>query len=381
MAVVKRRRRPRRRERRCAATNEPAATPARGAASVKQGATVLGEHLTTRVISDPQQGGMPVGVVAVPDSWSFDAQITWNYANYSNPVTASSRRAESEERGSCDRLPGGAILRPAPPVSWHLSVRTERGRLRVRRTAVACGDPRRVRAAGSRAPARLPVRREQGSADLPGRCACLPRPPSAGSGSRSPTISTGVPWKKSSTPCTTPRKSRIDGPQGRTYQINWGLVSIHSFRAPKGTLDTRRPVFAAISKSFRPNPAWQQRLAAINAYLQDQFNRQLQAGYDQIAAAARLSQQISANNDAMIAAIDRQLAASSGTHRGRRRAQQRREVRRLHPRCRDGGRSVLRHVAAIRRLSVSLDRRLRRLPQHQRSAGPARGRPRAATGR
>lgn len=101
-----------------------------------------------------------------------------------------------------------------------------------------------------------------------------------------------------------------DGPQGRTWQTNWGL-SVHSFRAPAGTLDRRRPVFAAIPKSFRPNPAWQQRFAAINKYLSDQFNRQLQAGYDSIAAAGRLSRQISPNNDAMIAAIDRQLQTSA----------------------------------------------------------------------
>ena len=46
-----------------------------------------------------------------------------------------------------------------------------------------------------------------------------------------------------------------DGPQGRTWQINWGLVALHSFRAPAGTLERRLPVFAAIAKSFRPNPA------------------------------------------------------------------------------------------------------------------------------
>jgi hypothetical protein len=101
-----------------------------------------------------------------------------------------------------------------------------------------------------------------------------------------------------------------DGPQGRTYQINWGLISVHSFRAPAGTLDQRRPLFAAVAKSFRANPAWQQRLTVITKYLADQFNRQLQAGYDQIAAAARLSQQISANNDAMLRTIDSQLAAA-----------------------------------------------------------------------
>lgn len=107
-----------------------------------------------------------------------------------------------------------------------------------------------------------------------------------------------------------------DGPQGRTWELKWGLGCLHSFRAPADILDRRRAVFAAIAKSFRPNPAWEQRRAAIVAYLAAQFNQQLQAGYDSIAAAGRLSRQISANNDAMIASIDRQLAASRTTSGG-----------------------------------------------------------------
>jgi hypothetical protein len=102
-----------------------------------------------------------------------------------------------------------------------------------------------------------------------------------------------------------------DGPQGRTYQINWGLTRLHSFRAPAGTLDARRPVFAAIARSFRPNPAWIQRANDINAYLGAEFNRKLQAGYDQIAAAGALSRQISANSDAFIASIESQRQASN----------------------------------------------------------------------
>ena len=101
-----------------------------------------------------------------------------------------------------------------------------------------------------------------------------------------------------------------DGPQGRTYQINWGLFTLCSFRAPAGTLDKRRPVFAAVAKSLRYNPAWGTRLNAIQQYLNAEFNLNLQRGYAQIAAAAQLSRQISANNDAMLANIDRQLAQS-----------------------------------------------------------------------
>jgi hypothetical protein len=101
-----------------------------------------------------------------------------------------------------------------------------------------------------------------------------------------------------------------DGPQGRSYEIYWGTSALFSFRAPSGTLDKRRPIFAAIVKSFRPNPAWQARYQVIQKYLNDEFNRNLQRGYAQSAAAAALSKQISANNDAMLANIDRQLAQS-----------------------------------------------------------------------
>jgi len=97
---------------------------------------------------------------------------------------------------------------------------------------------------------------------------------------------------------------------GGLVEIDWGLCAIHAFRAPAGTLDRRREVFAAIPKSFKPNPAYQQRVAVVKQYLTAQWQRNLQQGYDQIAAAGQLSRQISANNDAMIASIDRQMKSS-----------------------------------------------------------------------
>ena len=64
------------------------------------------------------------------------------------------------------------------------------------------------------------------------------------------------------------------------------------------------------------NPAWLQRQKAINAYLTEEFNRQLKAGYDFIAAAGRLSRQLSENSDAFLASVDRQLQASRNAPSG-----------------------------------------------------------------
>jgi hypothetical protein len=56
-----------------------------------KGAVVMGERFTTRQIVDRQQGGLVLGVVAVPEKWRYNADVAWNYANTSNPVTLSSR--------------------------------------------------------------------------------------------------------------------------------------------------------------------------------------------------------------------------------------------------------------------------------------------------
>src|SRR5438874_921486 len=62
-----------------------------GGAGGAKGPSVGGEILTPRVIADRQQGGMPIGVVAVPASWKFSSDVQWDYAHNSNPVTVASR--------------------------------------------------------------------------------------------------------------------------------------------------------------------------------------------------------------------------------------------------------------------------------------------------
>src|ERR1041385_671101 len=73
----------------CGGGGGAASSGSTGAAA--KGPSVEGETLTPRVIPDAQQGGMPVGVVAVPASWTFNSDVQWNYAHHSNPVTVSSR--------------------------------------------------------------------------------------------------------------------------------------------------------------------------------------------------------------------------------------------------------------------------------------------------
>jgi hypothetical protein len=274
---------------------------------------VLGEKLTPRVIEDRQQR-MQAAVVAVPANWTYDSQITWNYGWVSNPLNATStaRNPANEEAvfglGNFEYFD----LRPSPPYRPGQNIG---GLIYAPPVPPMQALANLIQAQRGREAAFTFV----GSKELPDLPAALKMQPSQnqqGIGIKVSYTLSGKPVDEEFYAVGYQVSVPYDGPQGRTYQINWGLLSVHSFRGPAGTLDQRRPVFAAIVKSLRLNPAWEQRVGVVNRYLADQFNRQLQAGYDQIAAAAALSRQISANNDAMLATIDSQLAASRATGGG-----------------------------------------------------------------
>jgi hypothetical protein len=244
-----------------------------------------------------------------PAGWPDKSQVVWNYANTSNPVTAAVNVENPSNLEAFYLFPSLALFWLKADTGHFASGQDVGGLLHVRPTppaATLAAFVQQVRHGYSNL-------RFIGSKDLPDLPAALHVPASPnqrGIGVKVTYDINGRPVEEEFYGVYYAVDIPYDGPQGRTWQRDWGLMFLHSFRAPRGELDKRRPVFAAIAKSFRPNPAWTQRQAAINAYLAEQFNRQLQAGYDQIAAAGRLSRQISANNDAMIASIDARLQAS-----------------------------------------------------------------------
>lgn len=271
--------------------------------------TVEGERFTPRQIVDPRQHGMVAVAFMAPEKWKDTSQVSWNYADINSPVTV---RLQVENPANAEAYylhppakyfalrPDGGLwkegsdhggwikLRKQPPLPTLVA--------HVRKLRPGLADLRFV-----------------GSKDLPD----LPKALETQAGPNQ----TGQAVKVTYTLKGQPVEEEFyavyywvdipyDGPQGRSWQTNWGLVSVHSFRAPAGTLERRRPVFAAIGKSARPNPAWVARGKEILKALSAQWQRNMKAGYDQIAAAGALSKQISAQNDAFIANIDRQMATS-----------------------------------------------------------------------
>jgi hypothetical protein len=279
-----------------------------GSADAAQGSGTT-EKLTPRTIVDSQQGGMTLGVVAAPEHWTLDAKPQWNYANTSNAFTLALTFHNPDNAEAVFMFPvqlhfalrpGGAYYKPGQAYG-----------------GLVYGDPRppldTLVSFIQRTRSGVTNLKFIGNKDLPDLAAALKIPPAKNQHG----IGVKVAYELDGKPCEEEFYAvydlvniPYDGPRGRTWQINWGLEGTQSFRAPAGTLDQRRPLFAEMAKSFRPNPAWQARAQAVNKYLADQFNRQLKLDYDQIAAAGRLSRQLTANSNAFLANVDRQLAAS-----------------------------------------------------------------------
>lgn len=280
-----------------------------------KGPVVSGEPFSTRVIFDTAQR-LPVGVLSLPAKWSFDSRVAWNYQHVELPVTLSYRAENPENEEAIFVYPMEAYYELNPPD---------------RITPIGQGPMGYIHLPPMTALAtlvRFIQRTRQGVVgleikgykELPGLAHAMKADqfkqdiPPTGLGVKVTYSLSGKPVEEEFYGVSMRNTVPYDGPQGRSYQTYWGMSVLFSFRAPAGTLDKRRPVFAASVKSFRPNPAWQARAAAIQQYLNAQFNRMLQQGYAQIAAAVALSKQISANNDAMIANIDRQLTQSRSAH-------------------------------------------------------------------
>jgi len=303
-------------------SNAPAKTPAASQRSAKEekspdakdkqarGPTIDGEHFTVRQIIDRQQGGMPVCIFIAPEKWRDQSQVVWNYANNSSPVKVGAAVENPANEEACYVYPAAEFFCLRPDGGYYRPGQNFGGLTYTYQPLAPApallGFVQQIR--GS-----MPKFQVVGMKDLPDLPSALNLPASPnqrGVGLKVKYELKDKPIEEEFYGVFYSIQIPYDGPQGRTWQINWGLNALHSFRAADGTLDKRKEVFAAIARSFRPNPTWRERLTAVNSYLAEQFNRQLQAGYDQIAAAGALSRQISANNDAMIAAIDQRMAAS-----------------------------------------------------------------------
>jgi hypothetical protein len=280
--------------------------------------SVDGEPFTARKVVDRQQGGIVAYAFRAPEKWKDRSEIFWNFGNINNPATMSVTVENPSSEEAFFFFQPAMFFAFRPDNGFWRDGYVSGGVVKARPAAPLPTLAEFVR----RTRETMPRFKVVGSKDLPGLPAALQVNMATNQRGVAVKVTYDLKGKPVEEEFYAVHYSQDLPAGGGLVEIDWGLCAIHSFRAPAGTLDRRREVFAAIPKSFKPNPAYLQRVAAIKQYLAAQWQRNLQQGYDQIAAAGQLSRQISANNDAMIASIDRQMkSAKQATPTGKGRSE------------------------------------------------------------
>ena len=275
---------------------------------------VEGETFTPRRVTDAQLRGMTAVGFRAPAKWKDHSRVYWDLDNPNQPATID---LTVENAGDLEAL---YFYRPVQMYALQPDSNAPEGSVSFGLTKGRPRSPpqalwRFIQAARARAPKLKLV----GGKELPDLARVLQvnyAKTQHGLGMKITYERDGKPVEEEFYAVHYQQEIPYDGPQGRTWQVSWGLVGVHSFRAPAGMLDKRRPVFGAIVKSYRANPAWVERVVAVKQGIGQRIAAQQQAGWDSIAAAGARSRAISANNDAMLAGIDQKLAADRAPRAG-----------------------------------------------------------------
>ena len=254
-------------------------------------------------VTDLQHRSFPVAQFTYPSNWKASSQVTWNYSNISHPVTVYAIAYDPAGHGWVEMLPvesfywlqpyygydrpgsfklGQFLLQPMPAeeamTKWIIPrYRGNRQGLRV----VTC-EPRSS------------LISELGDAS--------PKAPSYGVATRIEYSENGILIEEEFLGLMIVQQAPPTyGSGGTIVQTNWGFTRLICFRAEKGKLDALLLDYWKIVKSVKANPNWEtQVINPILQQMQQSFQQHLQAGYDQINAATRMSQMISAQNDAFL---------------------------------------------------------------------------------
>jgi hypothetical protein len=288
----------------------PAATPQAAAKSAARAGLIQGEKFVKRPIVDQQQNGMTAAWVYMPEKWQLQSKIEWHYDWFDNPVVFSCQIQDPAssmamlvfpqvkleylqvpqnlQRYTKPTPPGqemgnGVIyLQPMQPLAvLELFVKRLRGK------------EANVKALGQK---NLP--------DLPKALGLTDFPNAQGVGLKISYDLDGKPVEEAFFAVFYLETAHGPGQAAAITQTNWGLTHVHSFRAPAGALDGHMPVFTAMQKSLRPDPAWTLRAQAIQQLLRNKVEEKIKQGYQQLAAAQQIEQQTMAN----MAQFDKQVA-------------------------------------------------------------------------
>jgi hypothetical protein len=286
-----------------------------------QDLVVGGERFAKRVISDPGQGGMTAAAMRVPETWRFESKIEWHYGWIETPILFST---QAENPASLEAYFSYPLVRcevtEVPPGLQQYLPKPPNPGERIWTGAVWLAPRTPAQAMAlfiQRVRAKADKLRWIGKQELPGLAKALNLQPWPGDQGIAVKIAYELNGQAVEEAFYAVYYLSKQPNPGGVSQTNWGLRSLQSFRAPEGTLDKRMPVFCAIARSFTVDPQWIERTRAINARLMALWNQHLKEGYDQMAAAQRLSEQIMKNQKEFLDSVSAWTLANRDSGGGR----------------------------------------------------------------
>ena len=258
-------------------------------------------------VADKDQGGLIAVRFAAPQDWKANGLLEWHYNDLYTPVRFSSRAESPDGSAWIETYPAEVFFWLDP--RWdnfqggtvggihhtNITVQQAMERYVIRRYR---GKEKNLRILGYRPVSNL--------------AQALNQPAISGEGIdfRVRYESGGQTVDEEFFGLLTPKLTiPYHGPQGTTYEYHRTLTLVHSIGAKSGKLESVRPLLGYMAHSFEVDKVWEKQRDAAIKQLIDAYNRNLAAGYAQIEAAGRLSRAISANNDAMIQAMDESRVA------------------------------------------------------------------------
>jgi hypothetical protein len=279
--------------------------------------TLSTQKFRVQEVADKDQGGLIAVRFAAPQDWKASGLIEWHYSDLYTPVRFSSRAEAPDGSAWIETYPAELFFWLDP--RWDNFKQGANGS-GIHYTNVTI-EQAMQRYVISRYRGKEKNLQILGHRPVSNLAKALNQPSIEGEGIdfRVRYESGGQPVDEEFFALMTPKLTiPYHGPRGTTYEYHRSLVLVHSLGAKRdakgGKLESVRPLLGYIARSYDVDKIWAKQRDAVIKQLVDAYNRNLAAGYAQIEAAGRLSRAISANNDAMIRAMDQQRAAAATTH-------------------------------------------------------------------
>lgn len=271
------------------------------AADIAESFVVDGEHFTIRQVTDAKLNGLVAYRFSAPKTWRDSSQTYWNLLHTTHPSTMSVTVENPANSEACFVYPPLiACYLPGPRAPLR------EGKDGLDGISLYPMQPAQALASFiQKNRSQYPDLKFIGSRDLPD----LPKAFHLNMATTQHGIGEKVTYTLEGKPVEEEFYA-VHYYQVVQGEALWGLACVHSFRAPAGTLNRRRNVFAAIPKSFLMTPEFAQRIMAVKQQLSAQYAATMRANAAEVNAARQRSAQLTANENQFLANVDRNLAAS-----------------------------------------------------------------------